>query len=98
MQANNTEEYEAQVRAYIARMLSSRKGRRKLAKKDQAIKHWKENQHVYGPVIKPIDLGINKFKKMAREKTKNPYGLIKNYKTEMWIAYESVTTKPLTEK
>lgn len=87
MQADSMEEYEKKVRDYIGRMLSNRKGRRKLAKKDQAIKHWKENQHVYGPVIKPIDLGINKFKKMARAKLDKPYKTVLNYKVEMHKAF-----------
>lgn len=87
MQANSMEEYEMKVLDYIGRMLSNRKGRRKLAKKDQAIKHWKENQHVYGPINKPIDLGINKFKKMAREKLNKPYKTVLNYKVEMHKAF-----------
>ena len=91
MQADSTEEHDRKVRDYIGRMLSSRKGRRKLAKKDGAIKYWKENQHVYGPVNKPIDLGIKKFKKMAREKLDKPYKTVLNYKIEMHKAFRKAT-------
>lgn len=80
-------EYEQQVRQWVGKMLGNRKGRRRLAKRDGRIKDWADIQDAYGPINKPIDLGINKFKKMAREKLNKPYKTVLNYKIEMHKAF-----------
>jgi len=83
-------EYELKVREYIAKMLSNRKGRRALAKKDGKIKDWDSIQNYYGPINKPLDLGINAFKKLARQRLDKPYKYVKNYKEAMYNALKEI--------
>lgn len=84
----DTKEHEAAVKEYIGRMLQNRKGRRKLAKRDKQIKNWANIQEYYGPINRPIDLGIKQFKKMARLNVAKPYKFVLRYKMEMYKALE----------
>lgn len=79
---------EEEVRGYLARMLSNRKNRRLLAKRDGQLKNWSSMKEYYQPINKPLDMGINAFKKMAREKLAKPHKYVLSYKLEMYKALE----------
>lgn len=82
--------YEEQVQIYLTRMLSNRKNRRHLAKRDGQLKNWQSVKEHYLPINKPIDLGINKFKKLARERLEKPYKTVLGYKQEMHMAFDNI--------
>ena len=84
------ENYEEQVRLYLTKMLSNRKSRRLLAKRDKQLKNWQSMKEYYLPINKPIDLGINKFKKLARERLEKPYKTVLGYKREMHTAFDNI--------